>query len=138
MTEKTVSVQVNITGKNMVVAYLLWWFLGFAGVHRFYLNRIPTGIMQLLLFLLGWALAIVYVGFAFLAIWGIWWLLDAFFVYRMVQKENKKLGINDPHFSVTKTNDAASDIEQLEKLHALYEKGAITKEQFEMKKSQLI
>ena len=36
-------------GKNMVVAYLLWWFLGTLGIHRFYLDRPKTGLVQLLL-----------------------------------------------------------------------------------------
>ncbi|KAL0487772.1 TM2 domain-containing protein [Acrasis kona] len=33
--------------KSMLVAYLLWFFLGFLGIHRFYLNRTFTGLLWL-------------------------------------------------------------------------------------------
>jgi TM2 domain-containing membrane protein YozV len=78
MAEQTTSIQVNLTGKNVVVAYLLWWFLGWAGVHRLYLGRVKTGLAQLILFAIGVVTAILLIGYIFLAIWGVWWLLDAF------------------------------------------------------------
>ena len=34
--------------KDILVAYLLWFFLGFLGVHRFYLDSPLTGIIWLL------------------------------------------------------------------------------------------
>ena len=36
MAEENVTIKVNMDGKNILVAYLLWWFLGWAGIHRFY------------------------------------------------------------------------------------------------------
>jgi TM2 domain-containing membrane protein YozV len=36
--------------KNFVAALLLCFFLGFLGVHRFYVGKIGTGIIQLLTF----------------------------------------------------------------------------------------
>jgi len=36
-------------GKNMVIAYVLWWFLGVFGAHRFYLERPKSALAQLLL-----------------------------------------------------------------------------------------
>jgi len=39
------------------IAYLLWFFFGVFGVHKFYLNKIGVGIIYLLtggLFLIGW------------------------------------------------------------------------------------
>jgi TM2 domain-containing membrane protein YozV len=68
MTEQTTSIQVNLTGKNVIVAYLLWWFLGWAGVHRLYLGRVKTGLAQLLLFAIGVVTLILLVGYIFLAI----------------------------------------------------------------------
>jgi TM2 domain-containing membrane protein YozV len=48
--------------KSKGVAYLLWFFLGVFGAHRFYLEKIGTGILYLLTF-----------GF-----FGIGWLFDLF------------------------------------------------------------
>lgn len=60
--------------RSKVTAYLLWCFcfIGLCGIHRIYLGRIGTGILQLIT--LG--------GF------GIWQLIDLFLIPEMlVQKE---------------------------------------------------
>ena len=54
--------------KRRAVAWLLWLFLGWAGAHRFYLNREFTG------------LAMLFTGGGVL----LWWGVDAFLVDRMV------------------------------------------------------
>jgi TM2 domain-containing membrane protein YozV len=38
--------------KSLGVAYLLWFFLGFLGVHHFYLGKVGRGVGYLLTF--GW------------------------------------------------------------------------------------
>jgi TM2 domain-containing membrane protein YozV len=138
MAEQKTSVQINLHGKNVIIAYLLWWFLGWAGVHRLYLGRVGTGIAQLLLFIFGLITLIFLVGYIFLAIWGIWWLLDAFFTYKIVAEENEKLGVSASTFLVSKTGGLHNELNQLEKLHALYEKGALTREQYEAKKAEYL
>lgn len=43
--------------KSKGIAYLLWFFLGVLGVHKFYLEKFAVGIIYLLtggLFLIGW------------------------------------------------------------------------------------
>lgn len=70
-------------GKNIAVAYLLWWFLGILGIHRFYLERPKTGLVQLLLLIFGWLP--FFLGWIAL---GIWWLLDAYFVQEYVRQYN--------------------------------------------------
>lgn len=43
--------------KETWVAYLLWFFFGFLGIHKFYLGKMGWGILYLLtggLFLVGW------------------------------------------------------------------------------------
>ncbi|HLR69791.1 MAG TPA: TM2 domain-containing protein [Virgibacillus sp.] len=34
--------------RSIALAYVLWFFLGQIGIHRFYTGRVGTGIMQLL------------------------------------------------------------------------------------------
>ncbi len=62
------------TQKNWVVALLLCFFLGVLGVHRFYVGKIGTGILQL----------ITFGGL------GIWVLID--FILILVGKFNDKQG----------------------------------------------
>jgi TM2 domain-containing membrane protein YozV len=43
--------------KSKGIAYLLWFFLGAFGIHKFYLDKIAIGIIYLLtggLFMIGW------------------------------------------------------------------------------------
>ncbi|KAL0486187.1 TM2 domain-containing protein [Acrasis kona] len=58
--------------KDIVVAYVLWLFLGYLGIHRFYLNRIVSGVIYLL------------TG----GIFGIGWLVDICLIPGMVDEEN--------------------------------------------------
>lgn len=65
--------------KKKRVAYLLWLFLGWFGVHRFYAGETKTGIAQLLLTLTG-------IGFLLVSFW--WWLIDAFLIPDMINDHN--------------------------------------------------
>ena len=69
--------------KSTGAAYLLWFFLGGFGAHRFYLGRTASGIAQLLLLLLGWIP--LFVGWFVL---GIWWLIDAFLIPDIIRADN--------------------------------------------------
>ena len=72
--------------KSTGATYLLWFFLGFLGAHRFYLGHTRSAIVQLLM-----CLSII--GIIPLAFW---WLIDAFLIPDMVRDENletiRKLG----------------------------------------------
>ena len=138
MAEQIVSVKVRMEGRSFVVAYLLWWFLGALGGHRFYLGRFKTAVTQLLLFSVGAITAFVIFGWILLFAWFIWWALDSYFTYRMVIEENERLGVADAGFSLVKKGGVGNDLDQLEKLHALYEKGVMTKDQYESKKAKLL
>jgi TM2 domain-containing membrane protein YozV len=72
--------------KSTGAAYLLWFFLGGFGAHRFYLGQTGTAIAQLLLGLLGWLP--LFVGWIIL---GIWLLVDAFLIPGIIQEQNLKL-----------------------------------------------
>ena len=69
--------RVTNDGPSMVVAYLLWIFLGIVSAHRFYLGRPGTAILQILLFF-------VVIGF-------IWLLVDAFLIPGMVRQKQDDL-----------------------------------------------
>ena len=74
--------------KSLGVAYLLWFFLGSLGAHRFYAGRTGSAIMQLIVWLVGWGTLIVGVGFVVLAIAGIWLLIDAFLLPGIIRTHN--------------------------------------------------
>ena len=42
MSVEKISVQGE--GKNTIIAYVLWWFLGSLGIHRMYLGRTGSGV----------------------------------------------------------------------------------------------
>ncbi|KYQ90839.1 TM2 domain containing protein [Tieghemostelium lacteum] len=61
--------------KSMGVAYLLWFFFGLFGIHRFYLNRTCSGVIYL------FTLGIFFIGFC----------VDLCLIPGMVESENAKL-----------------------------------------------
>jgi len=61
--------------KSMLAAYLLWFFLGFLGIHKFYLKKTGMGV----LYIFTCALA------------GIGWLIDAFITANQVHKLNESI-----------------------------------------------
>jgi TM2 domain-containing membrane protein YozV len=77
--------------KSALVAYVLWFFLGYFGVHRFYLGRVGSGLAMLLLGLLSGALTVVLIGYIGLAIIAIWWLIDAVLIPGMTRRYNNRL-----------------------------------------------
>lgn len=79
------------SGKNVVVAYVLWFFLGTLGVHNFYLGRNAHGVTQLLLTLIGYLLAFILVGFLFLFIVGVWLIVDLFSIHKVVEQNKEEL-----------------------------------------------
>lgn len=138
MQGQKVSVNIHLQGKNVLIAYLLWWFLGWAGAHRLYLGRIKTGLTQLLLVVIGTITIYFIFGYVLIATWLVWWLLDIYFTYKMVQEENQKLGVTNSTLSVSKSGNLDNELDQLEKLHRLYEKGVLTKDQYEERKARLL
>lgn len=72
--------------KSQGAAYLLWFFLGGLGAHRFYVGRAGTGVAQLLLCLFGWLPL-----FAGLFALSIWWIVDAFLIPDMLRQANMEV-----------------------------------------------
>ncbi|MGV7240347.1 TM2 domain-containing protein [Caballeronia sp. M23-90] len=77
--------------KSVGVAYLLWFFVGYLGGHRFYAGRTGTAIVQLLLTIFGACTAMFGIGLFVLGIVGLWILIDAFLIPGIVSSHNVSL-----------------------------------------------
>lgn len=73
--------------KSAGVAYLLWFFTGYLGGHRFYLGRIGSAIGMIALFLVGAVSAYFVVGLFLLLGLAIWSLVDAFLIPGMIRQD---------------------------------------------------
>lgn len=88
MSDSQVAMMYDAGKKSVFVAYLLWFFLGGVGAHRFYLKRTGSAIAMLVIWLLSWPLLLIAIGYlGFLAI-GIWWLVDAILIPGIVRDFN--------------------------------------------------
>ncbi|MCT8972112.1 TM2 domain-containing protein [Microbaculum marinisediminis] len=74
--------------KSAVLAYILWFFLGFLGAHRLYSARVLSGILQFLLWGLGWLTMWILIGWAFWALWALWWVIDAVLIPGWIRDYN--------------------------------------------------
>jgi len=77
-------------GNNITIAYVLWFFLGMVGAHRFYLGKQATAIAQLSLTVFGWLTMILFVGFIFLFIVGTWVFVDLFLIHKYINEQNNE------------------------------------------------
>lgn len=73
--------EVKNQGKSMLVAYVLWYFLGMLGGHRFYIGKTGSAIAQLVL-------TITLVG---MVVTGVWWIIDAFLLHGYVRDKNQEV-----------------------------------------------
>ncbi|CAP41293.1 TM2 domain-containing protein [Bordetella petrii] len=77
--------------KSVGVAYLLWFFLGGVGGHRFYAGKTGSAIAIIALTIIGVLLSVVGVGFFLLFIVGIWVIVDAFLIPGWIRNSNTLL-----------------------------------------------
>jgi TM2 domain-containing membrane protein YozV len=77
--------------KSPFIAYLLWFFLGGLGGHRFYAGRTGSAIALLLLSLFSVPLTAVGIGLIGVVMVGIWVLIDAFLIPDMIRTHNNGL-----------------------------------------------
>lgn len=126
--------------RNNYIAYGLWFLGGLlgliglpigGGLHRIYCGKFISGFAQIALYWLGYFTVWFLVGFVFLLFWGIWWLVDLFFIGLWVEDLNGDV-------SETKDADYAEKIRSVEALYELYQKGAISKEEYETRKDILM
>ena len=79
--------------KSLLIAYLVWFFIGILGVHRIYLGRIKSGFALLALSILCFVFSIVTLGIGTLVfiLPFIWLIVDAFLIPGMVERANMAL-----------------------------------------------
>jgi len=99
--------------KSRVVLWLLWWFTGIIGGHRYYLGDKGRAIAQTIVFLLSLFVATLWnayvidtastaeeviflgpAGFSLLIIPALWALVDAFFIGHRLAQKNEEIEIN--------------------------------------------
>lgn len=64
------------TQKSKLVAFLLWLFLGGLGAHRYYCGKVGTGVVILILTVIGIFTSGIVIGIPILAVVGIWLIVD--------------------------------------------------------------
>ena len=74
--------------RNTLIGYLLWFFLGHLGVHRMYVGKWLTGVVQLVLFWGGTATSWLLIGFVPLGVWFVWWIVDAIILPAQIRAKN--------------------------------------------------
>lgn len=92
--EQQILIEQRITnsGKSIVAAYLLWFFFGGLGAHRFYLDKPDSAAMMLILAVGGFVTVLFnFVGFVALAIVYIWCFVDIFLIPGLIQEQKEKL-----------------------------------------------
>lgn len=67
-----------VQAKSTVLAYVLWFFLGTFGIHKFYLRQPIMGIIYIILFGLGTLTSGIVIGWFLLIPWGLLMFLDIF------------------------------------------------------------
>ena len=70
--------------KSPVIAYVLWFFLGGFGGHRFYFGKVGSAIGMIALTLLTswWTFGIPIL---------IWWIIDAFLIQNMLKEDEENV-----------------------------------------------
>lgn len=77
--------------KSVLVAYLLWFFLGWLGLHRFYLGYVVSGLLMLALWGVGTLLSVIFIGYVILVVPFLWWLLDLILIPGMARDSNNRI-----------------------------------------------
>ncbi|SFS08209.1 TM2 domain-containing protein [Agrococcus baldri] len=84
--------------KQMATAYVLLIALGLLGAHRYYLGRLGSGIVQMMLSFAAAAAVVVQTGDSAAPLWllavpaaaAIWWISDLFRTAAMVREHNRR------------------------------------------------
>ncbi len=83
--------QYDANKKSAGVAYLLWFFFGCFGGHRFYVGKTLSAVIMLLLAIASAITIWIFIGFIGLGILGVWALVDAFLIPGWIRNHNTQL-----------------------------------------------
>ncbi len=83
--------QYDANKKSAVVAYVLWFFLGMLGAHRFYLGQSGSGAALLAITVVSILLMLAYVGLFTIWISVIWVIVDLFLIPGITRRSNVAL-----------------------------------------------
>lgn len=83
--------QYDANKRSVTTAYILWFFLGWLGAHRFYIGNTGTAVAILALSIVGGALSFIGIGLFILIIPAIWLFVDVFLIPGMVRAKNNSL-----------------------------------------------
>lgn len=127
--------------KSKSTAYLLWLLLGFAGAHKFYLEKTTLGVLYLFtlgFFGIGWIIDIFSLGSQ----------VDAYNALLLGKNRNVNTNINNvvvnvpshaPATAPTHSSAPSASIkERLSELAELKEQGIITQEEFDEQKKKVL
>jgi len=81
----------DAAARSPIIAYLIWFFLGYGGVHRMYLGRWISGISMLFLLGISTVLTIIGVGYLLFGVVILWWAIDALLIPGMARGYNDRL-----------------------------------------------
>ena len=91
MSDAAIIMRYDANKKSPMVAYLLGWFFGTFGGHRFYLGHTGSAVAMLTITLLSFPLMLVLVGFITIFITVVWAIVDAFLIPGMTREFNNVL-----------------------------------------------
>ncbi len=77
--------ETNESTKSAAVAYLLWFFLGGFGAHRFYMGRTGSAFGMMALAIASMVLSVFAIGLIGFPILFAWWVVDAFLINKWLQ-----------------------------------------------------
>ncbi|KLD96416.1 NINE protein [Aliarcobacter butzleri] len=76
--------------QNVILAYILWWFLGIFGAHRFYTGQ-SKGWLYIVLTIIAFLTIYIFIGiFIFIGL-AIWWIFDGFKLHKIVKENNLEM-----------------------------------------------
>lgn len=72
--------------RSVALAYVLWFFFGYLGIHRMYCGRVGSGVAMLALTILGGFTFPIFLGHFLWFLVGVWWLVDLFLTAGMAMR----------------------------------------------------
>lgn len=97
MTDKTnyeelnyIEQRVASAAPNIFIAYAIWFFLGFLGIHRMFLGQ-SKGVIMLIVTIVSYFTLIFFIGAIGLTVMLVWWIYDAIQIPRWINEKKDAL-----------------------------------------------